>query len=186
MNCGDLALKDKRISELEAERLEAVRTFAEHIRKLEAENLRLFELCAKKDELFLEFSKRSNTAYLELEAEVASLTRSQDSVLSLLGKNHAKVLAESHIAAEMNAENVRLILENSNLKYSAALSDSIQHGLTDDIAQLQAENQRLRIALTELVFINEQHNSAVEEIIGKQVGWSDSYLDNARKALEGK
>jgi len=38
-------------------------------------------------------------------------------------------------------------------------------------------------ALQNLVKINEDHNAAVEKIIGKPPGWNDSYLDAAREAL---
>lgn len=37
--------------------------------------------------------------------------------------------------------------------------------------------------LRELVQINEQHNAAVEKVIGRPVGWKDSYLDRARSLL---
>ncbi len=37
--------------------------------------------------------------------------------------------------------------------------------------------------LRELVQINEQHNAAVEKVIGRPVGWRDSYLDRARALL---
>lgn len=38
-------------------------------------------------------------------------------------------------------------------------------------------------ALERLVKINEEHNSAVEKVMGRPAGWNDSYLDAARKAL---
>lgn len=39
-------------------------------------------------------------------------------------------------------------------------------------------------ALKGLVKINEQHNEAISEIIGHPVGWKDTYLDEARTAIE--
>lgn len=39
-------------------------------------------------------------------------------------------------------------------------------------------------ALEDLVRINEEHNAAVEAVIGRPLGWKDSYLDRARAALE--
>lgn len=55
--------------------------------------------------------------------------------------------------------------------------------LLSDHKRMSAEIARLREALTELVKINEDHNSAVSEIIGHPLGWKDSYLDKARTAL---
>ena len=39
-------------------------------------------------------------------------------------------------------------------------------------------------ALKDLVKINEQHNKAISEIIGHPIGWKDTYLDEARTAIE--
>jgi hypothetical protein len=52
------------------------------------------------------------------------------------------------------------------------------------IAALAAENKRLRGALTALVRINEEHNAAMEAVMGRPLGWKDSYLDEARAALD--
>ena len=56
----------------------------------------------------------------------------------------------------------------------------------DDITEAQGKaNAELVEALEGLVKINEDHNKAVQEIIGGGVtlGWKDSYLDKARAAL---
>lgn len=47
-----------------------------------------------------------------------------------------------------------------------------------------AEIARLREALAGLVKINEQHAAALSNIMGKPVGWKDTYLDAARAALK--
>ena len=38
-------------------------------------------------------------------------------------------------------------------------------------------------ALKDLVKMNEDHNAAVESVIGRPLNWSDSYLDKARTAI---
>lgn len=38
-------------------------------------------------------------------------------------------------------------------------------------------------ALKDLVRINEEHNESISKIIGKPLGWKDTYLDVARKAI---
>lgn len=52
------------------------------------------------------------------------------------------------------------------------------------IERERREKEKLLAALTGLVRINEEHNAAIEAAIGKQVGWKDSYLDDARAALK--
>jgi hypothetical protein len=50
----------------------------------------------------------------------------------------------------------------------------------------EAEVERLREALRNLVKMNEEHNAAVEAVIGRPLNWSDNYLDEARAALAGE
>lgn len=64
---------------------------------------------------------------------------------------------------------------------------------SDDLGRalaLALERERaLREALEGLVRMNEQHNAAVETVIGRPLGWTDEYLNTARAALarrEGK
>lgn len=56
--------------------------------------------------------------------------------------------------------------------------------LEDNNRVLQVEVARLRVALGGLIKINEDHNKAMEEITGTPLGWKDSYLDDARAALD--
>ena len=46
------------------------------------------------------------------------------------------------------------------------------------------EIKSLQKALERLVSINEQHNEAVAAIIGRPVGWKDTYLDEARALIK--
>lgn len=48
------------------------------------------------------------------------------------------------------------------------------------------QRDELAEALAGLVKINEEHNEAVSQIIKRPLGWKDSYLDAARKALATK
>lgn len=50
-------------------------------------------------------------------------------------------------------------------------------------AYLIAAAPDLLEALDALVKINEDHNNSIQGVIGTPPGWSDSYLDAARKAL---
>ena len=50
-------------------------------------------------------------------------------------------------------------------------------------ADLKRENAELRAALAEVVRINEEHNAAVEAVIGRPLDWKDTYLERARAAL---
>ena len=47
----------------------------------------------------------------------------------------------------------------------------------------EAQRDALIKALEGLVKINEEHNAAMSSVIGKPVGWKDSYLDAARAAF---
>jgi len=49
-----------------------------------------------------------------------------------------------------------------------------------------AENKRLRGVLGNLVRMNEEHNAAVEKVMGRPLNWSDNYLNEARAALTGE
>jgi hypothetical protein len=60
------------------------------------------------------------------------------------------------------------------------------HGYQDRIEALEAEVGRLREALRNLVKMNEEHNAAIEAVIGRPLNWSDNYLDEARAALAGE
>ena len=44
--------------------------------------------------------------------------------------------------------------------------------------------KQMRDALRKLIKINEVHNTEIEKIIGRPLGWTDSYLDEAREALQ--
>lgn len=46
------------------------------------------------------------------------------------------------------------------------------------------EIKSLQKALERLVSINEQHNEAVAAIIGRPVGWKDTYLNEARALIK--
>lgn len=50
-------------------------------------------------------------------------------------------------------------------------------------ARLIAAAPDLLEALEALVKINEDHNNSIQGVIGTPPGWSDSYLDAARKAI---
>lgn len=52
-----------------------------------------------------------------------------------------------------------------------------------DDGVLMANSKRLLAALQEIVRINEEHNRAVEKIIGRPLDWKDTYLDEARAAI---
>jgi hypothetical protein len=78
------------------------------------------------------------------------------------------------------------------LRDTIALSDQTVEMLGKDRAwlesRLEAAQARIAVlagALTDLVKINEDHNAAIEKIIGRPPGWNDSYLDAARAALKG-
>jgi hypothetical protein len=49
--------------------------------------------------------------------------------------------------------------------------------------RMEAERDRLRVALGDLVSVNEQWNADVEAVIGRPPKWTDGYLDAARAAL---
>lgn len=60
-----------------------------------------------------------------------------------------------------------------------------EESMAESALRLAAEKHRLREALSELVKTNEQHNEAVEAVIGRPLNWNDSYLDKARTVLAG-
>lgn len=43
--------------------------------------------------------------------------------------------------------------------------------------------RRLFLALKGLVRVNEEHNEAVQKIIGRPLAWKDVYLEEAREVL---
>jgi hypothetical protein len=49
--------------------------------------------------------------------------------------------------------------------------------------EARRENARLRESLAGLVKANEEWNCSVEKIIGRPIGWFDTYLDAARDIL---
>jgi hypothetical protein len=56
----------------------------------------------------------------------------------------------------------------------------------DTLERQAAELERLREALGNLIRMNEEHNAAVEKVMGRPLNWSDNYLNEARTALTGK
>lgn len=53
-----------------------------------------------------------------------------------------------------------------------------------DLIERQAESlEAMASALEGLVRMNEEHNAAVEQVIGRPLNWSDDYLDIARTTL---
>jgi hypothetical protein len=58
--------------------------------------------------------------------------------------------------------------------------------LYTDYERVEKERDALLEALADLVKINEQHNAEISALIGKPLGWKDTYLDAARAALAGE
>ena len=56
----------------------------------------------------------------------------------------------------------------------------------DTLERQAGEIERLRGALGNLVRMNEEHNAAVEKVMGRPLNWSDNYLNEARAALTGE
>ena len=52
-----------------------------------------------------------------------------------------------------------------------------------ELKVLRKRVTELEAALRGLIRMNEEHNAAVETVIGRPPNWSDTYLDEARAAL---
>lgn len=76
-----------------------------------------------------------------------------------------------------------MISEAKRLKAELFDSGEQLDRVTAERDSLRAQNEKLRKALNELVWINEQHNRAIAQITGTPMGWKDTYLDAARAAL---
>lgn len=88
------------------------------------------------------------------------------------------------------------ILLNQTLETTSKLTiKSVKDGSVKTIPQTNITNSiplvivfnnmnKLLQALKGLVKINEQHNDAISDIIGHPIGWKDTYLDEARTAIE--
>lgn len=50
-------------------------------------------------------------------------------------------------------------------------------------AELRSRVAELEEALLDLVVVNEEWNRAAEKVVGRPPGWSDAYLDCARRLL---
>jgi hypothetical protein len=72
------------------------------------------------------------------------------------------------------------IVDTCNRKSEA---NAIARWNTRATSDLERQRDALTEALAGLVKINEEHNEAVSQIIKRPLGWKDSYLDAARKAL---
>jgi hypothetical protein len=55
-----------------------------------------------------------------------------------------------------------------------------------DLRALLLDYQERGRALANLIRMNEEHNAAVEKVMGRPLNWSDDYLNEARATLKGK
>jgi len=55
-----------------------------------------------------------------------------------------------------------------------------------DLRALLLDYQERGRALSNLIRMNEEHNAAVEKVMGRPLNWSDDYLNEARATLKGK
>ena len=55
--------------------------------------------------------------------------------------------------------------------------------LTDELSKCSKENAKLRALLSDLVKVCEHHDQSIADLLGRPVGWRDTYLDKARAAL---
>jgi len=58
--------------------------------------------------------------------------------------------------------------------------------IISDIRALLLDYQERGRALANLIRMNEEHNAAVEKVMGRPLNWSDDYLNEARATLKGK
>jgi hypothetical protein len=61
--------------------------------------------------------------------------------------------------------------------------DPTRFFINPDGPEALARIEELEGALRGLIRMNEEHNAAVETVVGRPVGWTDDYLNVARRAL---
>jgi hypothetical protein len=86
-------------------------------------------------------------------------------------------------------ERLRTVYKKTDKRFGEFEGDCVNPDgpeAADTLERQAAEIERLRGALGNLIRMNEEHNAAVEKVMGRPLNWSDNYLNEARAALTGE
>ena len=132
-------------------------------------------LTAERDSL-LSGHRILNIDGARLQDRIEALTAERDEAINQLDSAiHSQIVLEKRTAAVM--EDRKLILQERDRTFALMLTRA---------EKAEADNARLREALTGLVSVNEQWNAEMAAIVGRPPRWADSYLNVARAALRGE